>query len=184
MTRLWRIAEDYPEALVGEYDRAANPSRFLLKQGVPLGAWTVALRFRFRGRAKRLRRYDDLANTARVPLVSKRLADLLRQHAAGDVELLPAALEAHDATVSEYMVVNATATVRAVDFGQSEFSLIRGTHAILSFKRLVLVRDCLGEHSLARCAEYHSFLLVAESLAHVMLASSMRGVRVMLPEEW
>jgi hypothetical protein len=183
MTRIWRIDDDYPEELIGAYDDEVNPDRFQLKQGAPVVLERQPLRFTFASTLRQLRRFDDLANSAMVPLVSRRLAALLREHAAGDTQLLPALVQARDAIVGEYVVVNATRMVPAVDFARSEFSLVQGTDQILRFERLALVPDCLGKFSLARCSEYKSFLLVSEALARLVVDSDMRGMGLYLPEQ-
>jgi len=182
MPRIWQIDDDYPERMIGEYDRKNGPDRFLLKKGQRLsglGPW----RFAVRGRASQVRRLDDVANNAMVPLVSPRLAELLMSVAAEDIELLPAEIEASDGTVGDYRLLNALALVHAVDQEQSEFTLITGSDRIMSFSRLVLRGGCLGDHALARCAEFTSFLLVSGRTAAAIADAAMIGLQLVMPWE-
>jgi hypothetical protein len=183
MTRVWSIHDRYPEGLIGVYDSDANPDRLVLKRGCPVDVGSSPLAFTFQAKASRLRRIDDLASTAMVPLVSHRLAALLEQLASSDVQLLPARIHAKDGVIEDYRVANATSAVSAVDLQRSKFSLVHGTDRIMSFKVLVLVDRCLGEHALARCAEYHSFLLASDALANAMEEGGMTGMQLARPDE-
>jgi hypothetical protein len=58
-----------------------------------------------------------------------------------------------------------------------------GSPAILSFQRLVLKECCLGSHAIARESEYLPYVLISASLRQAIVASQVRGLRTILPEE-
>jgi hypothetical protein len=183
MTCIWGIDDAYPESLIGRYDRVSNPDRFLLGKGIRLDSESGSWRFFFPGQTKSLRKFDDLANNALVPLVSARLASLLIELAPDDVQLLPAEIEAQDGRIDDFHLLNVISMVPAVDRALSIFSLVRGTQAIMSFKKLMLILDCLGSHVLARSAEYRSHVLVSHSLVEAIQRAGMLGMQFTLPED-
>jgi hypothetical protein len=78
MVYLWKIPDDYPESLLGEYDRDRGPDRFAFKQGRPLDeSPSQRPRFRFACAAAKLSKLHDLGNNALVPLVSPFVAEVL-----------------------------------------------------------------------------------------------------------
>jgi hypothetical protein len=73
---LWEMPNEYPEELIGSYDETVSPNRFLFKSGgdVTMNDSPVV---RFDCTRKELAGFDDLANSALVPLVSTRIQSLL-----------------------------------------------------------------------------------------------------------
>jgi len=181
MTYIWHIHDNYPESMIGEYDRKTGPDRFLLKNALDLSDEAGPWRFAFRSPVSRLREFDDLANNAMVPLVSPRMAELLAAIAKNDVQLLPAEIHARDGEIRDYRLLNARRCLAAVDRSNSEFSLIPGSDAIMSFRRLALIDEVLAEHHVARCAEYTSFLIVSDRLAKAILEAGMTGMQLTRP---
>src|SRR5262245_32957850 len=135
MPLIWQIPDDYPEQAIGEYDRIGSPDRFLFLKGRPLGDLPPPT-IRFSIRVDRLRKFDCLAHSGMIPLVSQRLAAALSRVCSGDVQLFPAVVHATDAELVGYSLVNATRDVAAVDYAESSFVPIPGTDAVMKFNRL------------------------------------------------
>lgn len=183
MTYIWKIHDHYPESLIGEYDRKSGPDRFLLKKGQRLEAELGPWNFKFKGPISRLRKFDDLANNTLTPLVSPRLAEILATIANKEIQLIPTKIHARDGIIEDYQLVNVTAMLPVVNRELSEFKYIPGTEAILSFRKLTLVEGCMDKNNIARCAEYHSFLLVSKGLAEAISDANMLGLQLILPSE-
>ena len=182
MTYIWQIHDSYPELMIGEYDRKNGHGRFLLKKGQRLGDEIGPWRFTFQALVANLRKLDDLANNTLVPLISPRLAKLVLAITDQDAQLLPVEIDASDGTIREYRLLNVLAQLPAVDRSVSEFSLIPGSNEVMKFRKLVLLEGCLGDHQLARCKEYSSYLLVSDKMASPMLDSQMAGMQMTLPQ--
>lgn len=183
MNYLWRIPESYPESLIGEYLRDRSPDRFIFRRGVrvPEDVGTPVLRFN--ASCERLLQYDCLPNNAMVPLLRGDLATLLLERAPADVQLVKAEVLALDGQSDAFFLLNVTAMVTGIDKSQSTLTYLPGTKQILSFKRLAYLDDCLGEHELARDAEYTAHLLVSEGLVASLRARRVTGVEFCLPSE-
>ena len=169
--------------MIGEYDRKNGPDRFLLKRGQRLGDGIGPWRFMFRAPVARLQKFDDLANNTLIPLISPRLAELVLATAEQDFELLPAEIETRDGAIQGYRLLNVLTRLPAVDRSSSTFTLVPGSEAIMGFRKLVLLEGCLGDHHLARCAEYSSFLLVSSKLAAMLIETGMTGMQMTDPQD-
>jgi hypothetical protein len=182
MPLIWQIPESYPEPAIGEYDRAASPDRFLFQQARPLNDLPPPS-IRFDVRADQLRKFDCLAHSGMIPLVSQRLSAVLSRVCPDDVQLFPAVVRAVDAELAGYSLVNATREVAAVDYADSSVVPIPGTDAVMKFNRL---RHRLGVFDgihIARERDYHSHLLISESLAGELLRMGFTGLQFTHPEE-
>ncbi|MDQ0027790.1 hypothetical protein J2X90_005626 [Variovorax paradoxus] len=180
MTFLWRISETNADGLIGTYSRSNGLDRFELRRGKRIEVNEAMPTVRFDGRTRDLLAFDCLSNTA-APLVSQRMAQALRDSCAQDVQLVPARIEAADGVLDGWSLLNATATVRAINHRKSVYTMVPGTQAIMSFRHLEYLEGCLGEHQLARDAEYLGHLLVSDSLAQAL--SDFAGASFERPEE-
>lgn len=180
MTFLWRIPETSSDGLIGTYSRSNALDRFEFRKGKRIEVVAAMPTVRFDGRSRDLLAFDCLSNTA-APLLSQRMAQALRDTCAQDVELVPARIVAADGVLDGWSLLNATATVRAINHKKSVYTMVPGTQAIMSFRHLEYLEGCLGDHQLARDAEYHSHLLVSDSLARAL--SGFAGVSFERPEE-
>ncbi len=64
MVYLWKIPDEYPEKLIGEYDRENSPDRFIFKKGEILSSDLAKPVIMFDVSVQDLRELDDLANNA------------------------------------------------------------------------------------------------------------------------
>lgn len=183
MIYLWDIPDNYPEYLIGDYDRDKSPDRFLFKEGEQLPADVGVPTIKFGATVKELDEIDDLANNAMVPLVSSRVAILLNECAASDIQLIDAIIEAKDGILTSYKLVNITSKIVGIDKVASKFTLVPDTDKIMSFRYLKYKEDCMKDHVLARDAEYSSNLLVSDAFANKLLVMKLVGVGLYNPEE-
>ncbi len=183
MIYLWRNAAGYPEKLYGVYDRAHSPDRFLFKKGHRLNELDLRPIFRIEGRRRQIERFDALSNSALIPLVSERLAALLVETCPDDVQLIPATVYTQDAEIATYSIVNAVQMVRCIDHEASEYYFMKTCDEILGFEKLVQREGCLGNHYLAREAEYHSNLLASQAFYDTVVKHRMIGVGLYTADE-
>jgi len=183
MVYLWRVPDDYPQSLIGEYQRESGPDRFLFKKGERLSSQVGAPVIRFQGTLDKLREFDCLANNALVPLVNAKCGALLSELAPSDVELITAKVEAADGITEEFSLVNVTSKVKGIDRDRSVFTYVPGSQQIMTFRKLDYFEDCLGEHALARDSEYLGHLLVSEEIAKRLKREAGRGIELLKPTE-
>ncbi|MBN1514556.1 MAG: hypothetical protein JXB13_21245 [Phycisphaerae bacterium] len=181
MVYLWQIPDDYPENLIGTYDRSRSPDRFLLKQGKPLHL-VADVHVRFDATASVLRQLDDLATNAMVPLVSARVVEVLVRIAARQVQLIPTKIMTLDGEMTDYSMVVATTSIQGIDHDSSQYVCVPGTSSIMKFTKLRYKQDCLGRLHIARDAEYLSNLLVSDVLRNELDSLVPSGIGLYEPE--
>lgn len=182
MIYLWRIPNEYPESLIGEYDKERSPDRFLYFQGKRIGNSKDAPTFTFEGEPAVLGKYDVLPNSAMVPLVSERVAQILARVCRNDVELIKASVYAGRGILSGFRLVNVLPRVTSVDHCGSSYVCIPGTKQIMKFNRLKLKPDAMGVHHVARESEFNSLILVSQTLKQVFDSEQVTGHAFVPPE--
>ena len=182
-TYLLRIDETFPEKCIGKYLRDSNPDRFLFLSGAPIDVAIKPLKIAFNASVLDLSFWDALATDANLFLVFPRLADLFQDAAGNDVQMLRAIAMCNDGELTNCHVMNITCRAHCIDHARSLYTRMSGSPAILSFQRLVLKECCLGPHAIARESEYLPYVLVSASLRQAIVASQVRGIRAILPEE-
>lgn len=180
MIYLWRTPDEYPEELIGEYDREISPDRFELAAGEPVsecGSITV----RFECPLRDLLAYDVLPNSSMLPIVNERVRAILEDLAADASEFVDATVVASDGDSKAYSVVVVTKKEDLLNRDKSVFSLVPGTEAIMGFTTLRY--DGPMVHALARNTSYLPHILVAEQLREALLRANVKGVFLPSPEE-
>lgn len=180
MTYLWRIPETNSDGLIGTYLRSNGLDRFELRKGKRIKVNEAMPTVQFDERTHCLLAFDCLSNIA-APLISQRMAQVLLDICAQDVQLVPARIEAADGVLDGWSLLNATATVRAINHSKSVYTMVPGTQAIMGFRHLEFLEDCLVGHQIARDTEYLGHLLVSDSLAQAL--SDFSGATFERPEE-
>jgi hypothetical protein len=183
MVYLWRIPEEYPQSLIGEYQHQGTPDRFLFKKGEVI-AETVGLPIvKFNASVEVLRDFHCLSSNATVPLISTDCARILQEMAPANIQLFKAHIVANDGMIDEFFLLNVTSKVICIDKDKSKFKFIPGTQQIMSFRKLVFLEECLGTHGVARDSEYLAHVLVSEVIRKRLMANNMKGIGLFLPEE-
>lgn len=175
MDYIWRVDDDFPEEMIGEYRAGVSPDRFLFRSGKRLAEDIGVPVFRFECRVQDLAVYDELPNSALVPLVSRRLGEFLVSRCGEDIQLLGAIVECTDAPIfGEWSVLVATKMVKAIDHELSVYSRMVTLDRILSFSVLRHVPGSLGEFAIARDQEYKGHLILSEALMSELVSSGFR----------
>jgi hypothetical protein len=183
MIYLWKIPDDYPQELIGEYQRDQSPDRFVFMQGVFFDEQKGTPHFKFNSSSDVLNKYQILPNSTLIPLVSAKVAEYLEKNCSSDVQLIPTVVSTFDKVLEGYRLVNVLNMVSAIKHSESKVVYIAGTKRIMKIVRLSLEPACLKDHSLAREKDYSSFLYVSEALKQVFEANSWNGYYFKQPEE-
>jgi hypothetical protein len=179
---LWRIPDEYPSKLIGEYDRSSSPDRFLFLQGAALGQINGIPAFRFKSSRADLLPFDVLPNNATVPLISVRAASLLRKLCPADFQLLSAKVTTDDADLDGYAILNAVVKISAMDHAQSGFNFIPGTKQIMKVNRLRSRSGAMGVHHLARESDYPPYLWASDEVKAIFEDANIKGCAFLVPE--
>lgn len=177
---LWEFPDEYPENLIGEYEEAASPDRFLFQEGRTISVDLAPL-ITFEVCPEDLKVYGCLASTAMVPLVSSNIAAKLMSFCPEDVQMVKARILANGSDLPGYSIVNALHKVKAIDHDNSVYSIIPGTDSIMGFQKLAVLPGALGQYAIARDEEYLSHLLVNECCRDLLIGAE--GIGLYRPEE-
>lgn len=186
---LWEIPENYPEKLIGRYERERSPDRFLFREGQVLSIAQVKPDpiIKFEVSMAQLEPYDCLDNTSSIPLVNQRLADLLINLAGDDIQLFDVKIECTDGELERYKILNVIHTVKGIDHEQSvytTFKLPRGGSMIGTIRKLVYKPGCMGNHHLAKDEEMKDNLLVTQNIYDTFKREKITGVWLATPDEF
>ncbi|WP_309383696.1 hypothetical protein [Cerasicoccus frondis] len=175
MTYIWEISDKFPEDCIGLYNDQNSLEPHELKAAVALES-IAPLRFDFDVSISKLLTLDDLANSALVPLISKRLAELLVDYTDGQIQLLKALVVGVDGAIDDYRVLNTLFEIDGIDFSKSNISYIHGTDYVMGFESLALKdSDFMGALCLAREVSYPPMLYVSQLLGNMVLEAKFRG---------
>ena len=184
MPYLWKIPSDYPELLIGKYERNISPDRFnFLKGKEVLDNKTLPV-ITFNAKSSELNQYDVLSNSSMIPLVSNKVITFLRNELVKEIQFIDVELKTSDGSLTGYKLLNATEKVFCIDKDKSEYDFVPGTKQIMSFSKLYYKNNCMLGYSIARDGEYCSNLLVSELLSKKMISLKLKGLSLYLPEDW
>ncbi|UVW28438.1 Imm43 family immunity protein [Massilia sp. H6] len=183
MTYLWRIPDDYPRSLIGEYQREGTPDRFLFKRSERVSGLAGLPKVKFDASCAKLRQFDCLSSNAQVPIVSPALAEFLLRFASNDVQLMKLDINGTDGSIGDYFLLNVVKKVLCIDHKVSKYTLVPGTTEIMGFRQLSFLDNCMGEHALARDSEYLSHLLVSDRVADNLMRNGFHGVALVDPSD-
>ncbi len=186
---LWEIPENYPEKLIGRYERERSPDSYLLEKGVKLKPaqmiGTPIVKFSVEKRD--IEKYDCLVNSTAIPLVNERLAKLLENIAGDEVQFFCIKIECTDGELDGYKILNLTQSLDVVDYNNSVYTTIdlpRGNTILGTIKKLILNSGCLKNHSLARDEKYRRKLFVSQAIYDAFKREKITGVWLPTPDEF
>ncbi|MBU1927345.1 MAG: DUF1629 domain-containing protein [Pseudomonadota bacterium] len=182
MIYLWFDPLDYPEERLGRYEREISPDQFLLRRGKKLevnefSEPTVTFRFP----RKTMLQYDCLCNGSGLPLINDRIKTVLENIAPNDVQFFKAKVICSDGALEGYQFLNVTNKVVGMDREKSRYE---DNGMYTSFTYLTYKPNCMGEHLIARDAEYLGHILVSEELKKVFDTERFTGIRLVRPEDY
>jgi hypothetical protein len=181
---LWRISDDYPQNQIGLYDRNHSPDRFMFLQGwaveEPL---TSKPKIDFPCKRAALAQNDCVCSNGGFPIVNTKLKDFLTERATDQIQFFSVDLMCSDGALEGYFLLNAASLVEAIDKGTSNYALIPNTEAIMSFRKLSLHDDTMGDFEIGRDDNYKVYLFVGHALATEIREAGFTGIALVGPDE-
>lgn len=178
MVCLWRVPDDHPARLIGEYQRAVSPDRFEFRKGEELPSSIGVPVVMLNATMQETNALDCIPNSSMIPLVGPRLAKLLARRAQADIQLLSAKVIARDGEIDAFKMLNVISKVACINHAQSRYSFVPGTKQIMAFRKLSCLDECMGAHRIAREVEYLAHIIVSDALAAEVRVIGFSGVSV------
>ncbi len=182
MTYLWRTPGNYPNRLMGMYQRRVSRDSYAFRHGKPAKETGERVDFVFECRLADLKGLGCVCNSTLIPLVSPRLADFLMREVGEDIQLIKARVIAKDGETDRYKLLNITRLVSCFDKDKSKMLYLPEGH-MYGFEYLVHKPGCMGSSHLARDAGYLGHIIVSDELAAKMRALNMPGISLVRPED-
>lgn len=139
------------------------------------------------GEEERLLKYDLLPNTMGTPIVSKRALDLLLDLCPKDIQAFPAVIEGRNAkhpfVNHDYVVLNITHTVDAIDREKSILRFYEDNIEIKRIKSLVFKENCMNSHHISRLKGYEQDILVSPTLVDLFKKHKIKGALFLTDEQ-
>jgi len=132
-----------------------------------------------------LRRLGCLLNNARLPLVGPDLASTLIEEGGVDFQLLDAIVEAKDGDSDQFKLVNITNLSDCIDYQRSEIvPMATDPNGILTFRRLVLRPEGMGQHAFSRERDKRGLILVSAKARDSLVPLKIPGLHFATPDEF
>ncbi len=127
--------------------------------------------------------WDYLMPAVHIPLVSKRMREVLTRAGADNIQYFPAeVLDPSTKTPRTYYAMNIVGLCSCVDRKRSVFTPAEGHELLITdFERLVLTSDFIPSR-IFRLAEQGVLAIVDETVRQSAEAAGLTGVRFVLPE--
>ncbi|MBA4695878.1 MAG: hypothetical protein H2069_00635 [Legionella sp.] len=185
MTYIWFLSDRYPQKMIGIYDDKASPNRYLFAQGLLIKENPGKVVIRLPKITKdQVSKFNNIENSAGLPLVDKKIREILDDLAEFDVQYFDAIVECKDGIIEDYSIVNATNAVMAVDHTRAQYSYFSDSTDIRRFQHLAFQPHCLGNHLLARNKEFRSHLLVSRLLVEAFKKNKITGIHCITTDEY
>lgn len=147
MALLWEIPNDYPEALIGEYQEDISRDRFDFRKGDFVDMTDELIVFKFGCTLSELQDLGNLCNNSASPLVSPDVALIIKKHAKDDVQFFDAVVQAEDGKTNLYKLVNITKKINAIDKDNSELEYYTeretGKKFLIGAKNIKHLSNCI-----------------------------------------
>ncbi|NTV95171.1 MAG: hypothetical protein HGA75_07095 [Thiobacillus sp.] len=129
---------------------------------------------------------DYLRPNSVIPLFSPLMREVLEQTGVSNIDYYPACVT--NLTTKESRIYNAANIIGilpAMDREKSQFDPARRHPVVVrSIDRLVIDEGACANIPLFRLAEYDLLVVIDERVAHQLGGASLRGVVVVVPEDW
>lgn len=176
MLWIWSVPENFPNKRIGEYVKGCGTDRFIFREGRKLTEQIVSPKIVFECSEEHLN--DVLPNSGLLLIVSKKIVDILEQICPHDIQVFEANVYIGEKKIPNFYLLNIVNAVEILDKGKSEYTTIKGTDAILNFKKIVYKFDGLpNNHYIVRNLDYKSHVIVSDVLKEVFERNNIKGVQ-------
>jgi len=175
MIWIWSIPDNYPNNRIGEYIDGSGTDRFVFREGKIIHQEVISPKIVFECAEKHLS--DVLPNSGQLIVVSQRVLEILNEVCLQDIQVFNAKVINRGKRIQNYYLINVVNSVQVIDKEASEFKTIKGSDAILGFKKIVYKTEHLGSFNLVRNADYRSHILVSDYLKDKFKKEKITGVQ-------
>lgn len=180
----WSIPSFHPNRLMGDYIRETSPDRFLFLRGEMQERLSSITELTIEAKKPVVYGYSILPNNSGSPIVSRDILSFMSNFCSDDFQAFPCTIEARDGLIKdEYYLINVTAKVETIDFGESDCSYVLNTDAVMGFKKLEMATDDLQGHHIAREKDYLGYIWVTDEFKEGIMKLNPRGVEFVRPED-
>lgn len=131
------------------------------------------------------KKYDCIHNNSGSPLINQKIIDILHKIAPDDVQFLDTEIHCKDGVLKNYKLLNFTKKVIGIDRENSVLTMMKQAPDLISgFRYLTYKPSCMGNHKLARDAEYSAHILMTEEVKNAFEKEKIKGVWCVTPEEY
>jgi hypothetical protein len=183
MTKVWSIEVDYPQSRMADYDEVASGLARNDLQPLNSRIDRDLLHFALSTKvdpAKISAEYGVLWSNILAPLANGEIASMIAAEASEwGVQFIPAIIKVGEKSLKDYVLLNPTKKVDAVDQGQSiprVFKVPGFPDARMGYERMVLRSD-FPEWGIGRQHDAPSQIVVGAKLAAAVMARTKKGVR-------
>ncbi|MEH7353861.1 DUF1629 domain-containing protein [Neobacillus drentensis] len=176
MLWIWSIPVGFQNKRIGEYIKGSGTDRFIFREGRELTEQIVPPKVVFECSEKYLN--GVLPNSGLLLIGSKKIVDILEEICPHDIQVFEANVYVGEKKIPNYYLLNIVNAVEVLDKDKSDFTTIKGTNAILNFKKIVYKFDGLpNNHHIVRNLDYKSHVLVSEVLKDAFEINDIKGVQ-------
>nr|WP_154985931.1 DUF1629 domain-containing protein [Paenibacillus xylanexedens] len=176
MLWIWSVPENFPNKKIGEYIKGSGTDRFVFREGRELTEQIDPPKIAFECSEESLN--DVLPNSGSLLIVSKKVIEILQRMCSKDIQIFEANVYIGEKKIPEYYLLNIISAVEVIDKTQSEYTTIKGTDAILNFKKIVYKFEILpNNYHLVRNLDYKSHVLVSDDLKEEFERNNIKGVQ-------
>jgi hypothetical protein len=172
----WEIPDNFPNKMIGVYDRENSPDRFEFQRGKKIENLISLPKFLFSVSSARLKNFDVLPNNAGSPLISLRVAEILSGICPESVQFFDAEVQTKDDLLKDFRLLNIIELVSSLNLEKSLYSLLPGSKFIRSFQRRVHKTEGIASNLLAREELCKSHIIIANDVYDAFLLNKIKSV--------
>ncbi len=188
MIYIWVIINNYPESMFGAWDQEKSGLWYKFSNHTLVSNEVGAPIITFKKPIARIKKYDNLITDTLLPIVNKKMRDILDKICPNDVQYCDVDINCQDGKLEGYKIVNILSSVKAIDHERSKYDFIPGTNdtAIMGFQHFVLKQNTLSDEGVhfARDSEVTSNILISDVLANEFKKNKVTGVSFYTVEEY
>ena len=180
MIYIWGIINNYPESMWGVWNQEKSGFGYVFERHKIVGDEVGVPIITFKKPIAKIKKYDSLITDTLLPIVNKKMRDILDKICPNDVQYCDVDINCQDGKLEGYKIVNILSSVKAIDHDKSKYSYIHGTNdtAIMGFQHLALKQNALSNAKchFARELEYSVHILISDTLANEFKKNKVTGV--------
>ena len=174
---MWGISNNYPQKMFGRYDEATSPYYLDFYKGKLLDD-CITVKVTFGVLRSRLNDYDVLYHDkVSIPMVSSRIAAVLRRMVGDKVQLIKTTVECVDGNAEGFWSLNIVGISDITDLGHTDYVCLPGTNKPVVFHDTSVRSGSLDGLEIGRDRNFPPSIFVTSSLAAELKKNSGNMLR-------